>query len=83
MAVVTAFLSYFLLPLVPSQVYASGRAGSLLFTNAGEKNPATRSMGLEKHCGKHLLGFIYAQLHSISPLLNQVLQGYCNTSNKQ
>lgn len=32
---------------------------------------------------KHLLGFTYVLPQSISPLLSQVLQGYCNTSNKQ
>lgn len=48
----------------------------------GEKNPTTCSMGLEKHWKKkHLLCFIYALPHSVSPLLNQALHGYCNTSN--
>lgn len=48
MAVVTAFLSYFLLPLVPSQVYASGRTGSLLFTNAGERKSCYFFHGVRK-----------------------------------
>ena len=67
MAVVISFLSYFLLGLVPSQVYASGTTGSLLFTHAWKKSYYLLRRGRTTLWKMQLPGFIHALPHTVFP----------------